>query len=125
MWSKINKTIQNKKKSKQAVFFINEAYSIEVSVLVDKVNVNKATDIYGIPLKLVKVVAGKLKDNLALSFNFSIEQRIFPGKLKTGLILLICYCLLLKQVIDSHKFKPTDVFTGTHIYNTNATKTTE
>ena len=25
-------------------------------------------------------------------------------------------CLLLKQVIDSHQFKPTDVFTGNHIY---------
>ena len=122
---KNKKNYTKQKKSKQAVFFINEAYSIEVSVLVDKVNVNKATDIYGIPLKLVKVVAGKLKDNLALSFNFSIKQRILPGKFKTGLIFLICYCLLLKQVIDSHKFKPTDVFTGTHIYNTNATKNTE
>ena len=30
-----------------------------------------------------------------------------------------CCCLLLKQVIDSHQFKPTDVFTGNHIYNTN------
>ena len=31
-------------------------------------------------------------------------------------------CFLLKQVIGSHQFKPTDVFTGNHIYNTNATK---
>ena len=30
-----------------------------------------------------------------------------------------CCCLLLKQVIDSHQFKPTDVFTGNHINNTN------
>ena len=36
-----------------------------------------------------------------------------------------CCSLLLKQVIDSHQFKPTDVFTGNHIYNTNATKNTE
>ena len=34
----------------------------------------------------------------------------------------MCCCLLLKQAIDSHQFKPTDVFTGNHIYNTNATK---
>ena len=36
-----------------------------------------------------------------------------------------CCYLLLKQVIDSHQFKPTDAFTGNHIYNTNATKNTE
>ena len=36
-----------------------------------------------------------------------------------------CCCLLLKQVIDSHQFKPTDVFTGNHINNTNAIKNTE
>ena len=30
-----------------------------------------------------------------------------------------CCYFLLKQVIDSHQFKPTDVFTGNHIYNTN------
>ena len=36
-----------------------------------------------------------------------------------------CCCLLLKRVTDSHQFKPTDVFTGNHICNTNATKNTE
>ena len=36
-----------------------------------------------------------------------------------------CCFVLLKQVIDSHQFKPTDVFAGNHIYNTNARKYTE
>ena len=62
---------------------------MEVSDLLDKINVNKATDIHGIPPKLVKVAAGKLKDNLALIFNYSIEQGIFPEKLKTALIVPI------------------------------------
>ena len=33
----------------------------------------------------MKVAAGKLKDDLALIFNYSIEQGIFPEKLKTQL----------------------------------------
>ena len=37
----------------------------------------------------MKVAAGKLKDNLALIFNYSIEQETFPEKLKTGLIFPI------------------------------------
>ena len=41
------------------------------------------------PPKLVKVAADKLKDNLAPIFNYSIEQGIFPEKLKTGLIFHI------------------------------------
>ena len=45
-------------------FFINETDPIEVSDLLHKTNVNEATDICGIPLKLVKMAAGKLKDNL-------------------------------------------------------------
>ena len=42
---------------------------MEVYDLLDKINVNKATDIYGIPPKLVERAAGKLKDNLALILN--------------------------------------------------------
>ena len=36
-----------------------------------------------------------------------------------------CCCLLLKQVVDSHQFKPTYIFKGNHKYNTNATQNTE
>ena len=57
--------------------FINE--TDHVSHLLDKINVNHATDIHGILPKLVKMAAGKL------IFIYSIEQEIFPEKLKTGL----------------------------------------
>ena len=36
-----------------------------------------------------------------------------------------CCCLLLKQVLYSHQYKPSNIFTGNHIYNTNATNKTE
>ena len=68
------------------IFFINETDPIEASDLLDKINVNKATNIYCIPPKLVITVAGKLKDNLTLIFNYSIT---IPEKLKTGLIFPI------------------------------------
>ena len=45
--------------------------------------------IYGIPPKLVKLVAGEIKDNFALIFNCSIEQGIFHEKLKAGLVFCI------------------------------------
>ena len=51
-----------------------ETDPMEVSDLLEKINVNKATDIYGIPPKLVKLAAEKIKDNFALIFNYSIEQ---------------------------------------------------
>ena len=37
----------------------------------------------------MKLAAGKIKDNLALIFNYSIEQGIFPEKLKAALIFPI------------------------------------
>ena len=43
-------------------FFINETDLIEVPDLLGKINVTKATDRYSIPPKLVKMVAGKIKD---------------------------------------------------------------
>ena len=41
------------------------------------------------PPKLVKLAAGKLRDNLALVFNYSIEQGISHEKFKTGFIFPI------------------------------------
>ena len=35
------------------------------------------------------------------------------------IIIIIIVAVLLKEVIDSHQSKPTDVFTGNHINNTN------
>ena len=70
-------------------FSINETDPIEVYDLLDKINVNKAADIYGIPPKLVEMTARKLKNNLILIFNYPIEQGIFPEKLKIGLIFAI------------------------------------
>ena len=55
------------------VFFITETDPIEVSDWLQKINVNKATDIYGILSKPVKMTAWKLKDNLVLIFNYSID----------------------------------------------------
>ena len=56
----------------------------------------------------------------AVELNRQLLKLILLGKAD-----IQCYCLLLKQVIDSHKFKRTDVVTGNHIYNTDATKNTE
>ena len=68
-------------------FFINETDPVEVSDLLEKINVNKATDIYGIPPKLENWQQEKLKT--IPHFNYSIEQRIFPENVKAGLIFPI------------------------------------
>ena len=57
-------------------FFINEADLIEVSDLLDKINVTKATDRYGISPKLVKMAARKIKKSSHLPL-FNRARDIF------------------------------------------------
>ena len=54
-------------------FFINETDPTEESDLLEKINVSKVTDIYGIPPKLVKLLSAKIKDSFTLIFKYSIE----------------------------------------------------
>lgn len=55
-------------KFKWRQLFINETDPTVVSGLLDKIyNNNKATDVYGIPPKLVKMAAGKLEEISYLS----------------------------------------------------------
>ena len=46
----------------------------------------EATDVYGRSPKFIKLVADVLKNHLTILFDHSINQGIFPNKLKTGLI---------------------------------------
>ena len=51
-----------------------------------KLDIKKANNIYGIPPKLVKLSSDFIKGPLLLIFNDSFKEGIFPAKLKVGMV---------------------------------------
>ena len=66
--------------------FLKETDPDEVYKILKNLDVKKATDISGIPPKLVTMAANTLKNQIPILFNLSITQEICPDKLKTGQI---------------------------------------
>ena len=58
----------------------------EVCKLIQKLNIKKVNDIYGIPPKLVKLSSDFIKGLLVLIINDSFKEGIFPVELKVGKI---------------------------------------
>ena len=67
-------------------FFLKEVTPDEIFKLIQKLNIKKANDIYGIPLKLVKLSSDFIKGPLTLIINDSFKEGIFPTKLKVGVV---------------------------------------
>ena len=67
-------------------FFLKETEPKEVFEILRELNAKKATDVYRISPKFIRIAADVLKNHLTILFNQSINQGIFPDKLKTGLI---------------------------------------
>ena len=58
----------------------------EVCKLIQKLDIKKVNDIYGIPPKLVKLSSDFIKGPLVLIINDSFKEGIFPVELKIGKI---------------------------------------
>ena len=69
--------------------FINEIEPDEVYTHLSKLNIYKASDIYGISPKLVKLGANSIHNNLTLIFNKSISLGQFPTAFKIAKVIPI------------------------------------
>ena len=67
-------------------FFINETTPDEIDKYLKKLDIKKASDLYGISPFLVKTSSEKIKNQLSIIFNLSFVQGIVPNKLKIGVI---------------------------------------
>ena len=68
------------------IFFLKEIELDKIYKLLQEVNIKKASDIYGISPKVIKVSAEKIKEPLALIFNMSFRGWVFPEKLIYGVV---------------------------------------
>lgn len=69
--------------------FLNEIEPEDVRMLISKIDTSKASDIYGISPKLIKIANNELYKNLTLIFNKSLNLGCFPDKLKTAKVIPI------------------------------------
>lgn len=74
------------KKIRERSFFIKETTPDEVLKLLKDFNIKKSADIYGISPKLIKIAAKNLKNHIALTFNYHIEQCMFSAIVKAALL---------------------------------------
>ena len=74
------------KKIRERSFFIKETTPDEVLKLLKNFNISKSADIYGISPKLIKIAAKNLKNHIALTFNYHIEQCMFSAIVKVALL---------------------------------------
>ena len=61
----------------------------EIYKLLWKVNIKQARGICGLSPKLIEISAEKIKEPLALIFNMSFKNGVFPEKLKYGVVFPI------------------------------------
>ena len=69
--------------------FLNETDPGEVATLIQKLDINKSGDIYGINARLIKDAGPSMATNLSTIFNLSIRFGIFPQPLKTAKVIPI------------------------------------
>ena len=67
--------------------YLNETDPGEVSTIIQKLDITKAGDVYGISPKLVKLAGTSLAYNLSIIYNLSIETGIFPQLLKRAKVI--------------------------------------
>ena len=69
--------------------FLNEIEPDEVLTILKRIDIKKATDVFGISPKLVKIAATSIYINLTKKINRSFELGQFPDKLKTAKVIPI------------------------------------
>ena len=67
-------------------FFLKETTPAEVQKLLNNLNTRKASDIYGISPKLMKLSSEGIKKCLLQIFTASFHEGIVPNKLKSAVI---------------------------------------
>ena len=67
-------------------FFLNETTPDEIDKYLKKLDIKKASDLYGISPFLVKTSSEKIENQLSIIFNLSFVQGIVRNKLKIGVI---------------------------------------
>ena len=70
-------------------FFLHETTPDEIDKYLKKLDIKKASDLYGISPFLVKTSSEKIKNQLSIIFNISFVQGIVPNKLKIRVIYSI------------------------------------
>ena len=61
--------------------FLNEIEPEDVRLLISKIDITKASDIYGISPRIIQIANNELYKNLTLIFNKSFNLGVFPDKL--------------------------------------------
>lgn len=69
--------------------FLKEKTDYEIEDIIKEFSINKANDIYGISTKIVKLGGTVISKVIALLFNESLNQGIFPNVLKLGKVIPI------------------------------------
>ena len=63
-------------------FYIHATNPEEIAKIIQDLDQSKATDIYGMPTKLIKLGVNEISPVLSYLFNYSFCKGIFPDKLK-------------------------------------------
>ena len=69
-------------------FFLNKTTPDEIDKYLKKLDIKKASDLYGISPFLIKTSSEKIKNELSIIFNLSFVQGIVPNNSKLGLHIL-------------------------------------
>ena len=67
--------------------YLNETDPGEVGIIISKLDITKAGDVYGISPKLVKLAGVSFAYNLSIIYNLSMETGIFPQLLKRAKVI--------------------------------------
>ena len=81
-----NKFQEYLKNPNKNIFFLKEIELDKIFKLLQEVIIKKASDIYGISPKVIKISAEKIKEPLALIFSMSFRGWVFPEKLICGVV---------------------------------------
>ena len=71
----------------QKTFFMSPTNPSEVEILINNLNVSKSSDIYDIPVKIIKVAGPYISTIFSDIFNKSFSNGVFPQKLKYAFVL--------------------------------------
>ena len=78
----------------------------EVSDLIEKLDVSKASDIFDIPVKILKTSSKYLSQCLTHIFNSSFNQGVFPGKLKIASVTPV---FKAKSKLSVNNYRPISI----------------
>ena len=87
-------------------FFLEPIEVHEVSDLIEKLDVSKASDIFDIPVKILKTSSKYLSQCLTHIFNSSFNQGVFPGKLKIASVTPV---FKAKSKLSVNNYRPISI----------------